>query len=352
MPVKATEDDVLRWLSLHFRAQSWAAVPQVTVAMVNLDGGKRSWTSPTVRVLHMVPEDVAVKITHERDRRIDMLLARSARNPAYGPIETMAVEVKVSRADFLSDVKDPSKQAPWRAATTRHTYAVPAGLVQAHEVPEGSGLLWLAPNRYASSNIGMPEVTWARKAPYRKGHAPQLPARVIVAMLHRASDFEADVRGWNMKHTATEGPEELRAELRAVKRQLSQAETRAGRHADAAEAWKKAYGLAAPDGIPCGICGRPVKPKFPKRDWFREWAHIDPADDAPCAAADEAQRIAEAKEDYEKALADPDGFERTLRAVHRWGFREDVEAEPWRAFFSEHGALKPYPTDTPTGEAS
>ncbi len=55
------------------------------------------------------------------ERRCDVLL--------LGKDERIAVEVKVTRADFLADVRDPSKQATWVALTHRQAYAAPRGLV-------------------------------------------------------------------------------------------------------------------------------------------------------------------------------------------------------------------------------
>ena len=98
MPEQATEDEMLAWLWRHFRQQSWAAVPQVTVSMNDLSASN---TRAAI-------EDSDRFDASGKDRRIDMLMARRARNPEkYGPLETLAIEVKVSRADFASDVRNP-----------------------------------------------------------------------------------------------------------------------------------------------------------------------------------------------------------------------------------------------------
>lgn len=50
-------------------------------------------------------------------------------------------EVKVSRADFLADVKMPSKRAGYARFSESVCYVAPAGLIAPQEVPDGCGLL-------------------------------------------------------------------------------------------------------------------------------------------------------------------------------------------------------------------
>lgn len=49
-----------------------------------------------------------------------------------------AIEVKVSRADFLRETEE--KRRPWRKITNRFVYATPAGLLKPEEIPDGCGL--------------------------------------------------------------------------------------------------------------------------------------------------------------------------------------------------------------------
>lgn len=53
----------------------------------------------------------------------------------------IAYEVKRSRSDFMRELADPSKRAWAEEAFTESYFVTPAGLVEAHEVPEGWGLL-------------------------------------------------------------------------------------------------------------------------------------------------------------------------------------------------------------------
>lgn len=56
-------------------------------------------------------------------------------------IDPVVYEVKVSRADFWADVRDPDKRAGYFRLAPRVIYAAPKGLLQAGEVPEECG--WL-----------------------------------------------------------------------------------------------------------------------------------------------------------------------------------------------------------------
>ena len=339
VPKVYTEDDVLRLLWRHFAAQSWTAVPQVTIAMRDLG------------------DDPAATVREARqaltDRRIDMLAARKPRRAALGDLETLAVEVKVTRADFLADVKHPEKQAPWRKAATRHAYAVPAGLVRADEVPEGSGLLAVK----SHGTEGWGTVEWVRRAPYRNGHAPQLPLRAQVAILHRLTDLEGRTRGWNTGQADAGTPEELRAALTAAQKDAERAHRRADKAEGKMDAWRTAYALATPDGHPCAHCGEPVKPLNPDRGRFKKWRHLDTSHDAPCQEHQTAAVETEARAAYNTAT--PAERDERERRAHRNGYNERVGAEPWRAFIdptrADHtspGRVRPDPPEpadaTPT----
>lgn len=315
---------MLRHLWQHFVSNSWAAVSQVTVAPGDLDPS----------AVNIVPFDGPEPPNTGSDRRIDLLAARRAKNPAKaGPFETLAIEVKVTRSDFLSDVKNPAKQEAWKRAATRHTYAVPAGLVQASEVPPECGLLWVTPPLHPR---GFATTTWVKRAPYTPGHRPQLPLRVLVTLVYRLASLDGRTRGWQHTIGSGQSEEELRAALTAAQKRANTLEQQVVTYKGKADAWKLAYAATAPDGVPCGICGRPVKPLRPNKEGrFATWRHVSAADDTPCEVTEAAQAEAEAREDY--AAADTAERERRLRVSHRFGLNEAVEAEPWRAW------LRPYP---------
>ena len=50
-------------------------------------------------------------------------------------------EVKVSRADFLSDLAKPEKRTSYAAIARALYYVTPAGLIKPEELPPGAGLL-------------------------------------------------------------------------------------------------------------------------------------------------------------------------------------------------------------------
>lgn len=52
-----------------------------------------------------------------------------------------AYEVKVSRADFMREVRNPAKRVDAMRLSNQFYFVAPAGLVEADEVPRGCGLV-------------------------------------------------------------------------------------------------------------------------------------------------------------------------------------------------------------------
>lgn len=128
--------------------------------------------------------EVALRPQTDRGARvIDVLATRTARVPGAGPLQWLAVEVKVSRADFAADVADPGKQSGWRAFAHQHAYAVPAGLVAPGDVPAGSGLL----------EVDGPVVRWAVRAPV-SGTDEEAPMWLLRALAYREATAQARLR--------------------------------------------------------------------------------------------------------------------------------------------------------------
>lgn len=69
-------------------------------------------------------------------RRIDLFMI-SAEKGNY----TTAFEIKVSRGDFLKDIKDSLKQRGARLYATNFFYVAPEGLIKPEEVPVWAGLM-------------------------------------------------------------------------------------------------------------------------------------------------------------------------------------------------------------------
>lgn len=210
-------------------------------------------------------------------RRVDVLLVSRT--------ERIAVEVKITRSDFLADVRDTAKQATWRALAHRHAWACPHGLIRADEVPADSGLIYVGASESLYS--GVRHVEWVKRAP--KGNAPpDLPPNVLWAIMHRCARAEAHAKGLLVADGLDAGA--LRLELDRTRRDLELAQNRASVQRDRAAAMQAA--LATRGYPPCAACSQAVKPKW-TAGRGTEWTHADPAHDGPCAesraAADAAK---------------------------------------------------------------
>jgi hypothetical protein len=105
-------------------------------------------------------------------RRIDALMIK-------GKIRT-AIEVKISRSDYFRET--PRKRQVWQDFCHRFVYAVPAGLIQPHEVPDGIGLWEVALQPSAN---GWQGVTVTKRARVNR-EASAVPEQLFVAMCYRA----------------------------------------------------------------------------------------------------------------------------------------------------------------------
>lgn len=96
-----------------------------------------------------------------------------------------AYEIKVSRADFQRDVKQPLKQRGARLFSDQFWFVAPPGLLRAEEIPDWAGLLEPYPDRDGGF------ATWQSwqalrqivPAPFRSKDAPSWP--LVVSMLRR-----------------------------------------------------------------------------------------------------------------------------------------------------------------------
>jgi len=329
MPVKLTEDEMLAYLWRHFAAQGWFAIPQVSTEdeeIVELDGGR----SLAIRGL----------------RRIDMLLVRKPRKEGIGPIETLAIEVKVTKADWKNDLDNPGKQQAWRQVAHRHAYAVPAGLVTKDEVPAGSGLITVLPNGH-----GYARVDYATVPPYL-GERSLLPSTVRT-MFARLSQLEAKTRGWYAFNSDETDPTELRAMLAAA----TKAEERAVRTLTKAEGERDAWRtlVATVTGVPCRWCGQQIKPLRAGKGWFASFRHVDPTGDDACLLLEAEHHAVLARAAYDDA--EPHERARQLRHAEYLAAAygktaavtlDELDAEEWRSFTQARSEWTgPYPADLP-----
>lgn len=93
---------------------------------------------------------------------------------------TVAYEVKVSRSDFLNEIKDPLKRKPSEEFASECYFVVPTGLVKPDEVPEGWGLM-------TAGDGGLRTVKIAEQRQCGK----DLPVRFVAALARRCADENA-----------------------------------------------------------------------------------------------------------------------------------------------------------------
>lgn len=246
------------------------------------------------------------------NRRCDVLLLSRQ--------ERLALEVKVSRADFLQDVRDPDKQSAWVRLTHRQAYVVPVGLVAVDEVPAGFGLLTVE----VFGEGRRVEVKWARRAPKRPGHVPvDLPPRIVSCLWHRLSRAEAHAKGLSWGPTQSESAEQLRGRVERLQADLANAHAAKHRADDRARVWHRRFCTSNPPG--CSTCGSPLL--VAGRGGLSGWKHR-PDDEAVCLPLREAEeRTRRAEVDAADDAADlAAGYERVRR---RPDHRHLYVPEPW-----------------------
>lgn len=258
-----TARDIQRALWWHFSAR-WAILTEVTA--------RAEYATPAPAVTAepgaLLPARLARKVKVSSERRIDTLLLRGGRTP--GSIERIAVEIKVSRGDFLSDVRDPDKQAPWRGIAHRHAYAVPEGLVAETEVPAGSGLLVVRRVTWAGGFT----VRWARKALKPAGHNPgPLPLAIQMDAFYRAGRGEARIKGHDAAERTDLGDDAdaLRAEVLRLRHENGLLTNRVDREIEQRRLWQEAFGVQGCP--PCSTCGEPLILVTRSRRSNRTWDH-------------------------------------------------------------------------------
>ncbi len=101
-------------------------------------------------------------------RRIDALVVTT-----HGLI---AYEVKVTRSDFLAELRDLDKRKPAEAYAVETWFAAPAGLIDPSELPAGWGLLEVASTGRARQ----------KRAAAQRADPKVLPLHVHIQMLRRA----------------------------------------------------------------------------------------------------------------------------------------------------------------------
>lgn len=183
-------------------------------------------------------------------------------------------EVKVSRADWLRELKDPSKADEFIPYMNFWWVVVPdASIVRPGELPGGWGLLTVRAGRLAV----------ARKAA-RWDALPMPPSRL--AALLRAVAEQARVARPPVGRLGSATAADLAADLERVRTERNRYQDRADRAEQAARTWRQAYG--ARGYLPCAYCARPVTCKL-SSGYLGGWRHVDAAHEPPCAEIRQAR---------------------------------------------------------------
>ena len=122
---------------------------------------------------------------------------------------TAAFEIKVTRADFVRELTDPSKRRPFESQVTEFWFVTPKGLAQKGEVPEGCGLL-------EAHGKGLRAVVRARQDFARS------PGSVLnLAILRRANEAVEEARRPEREFAHLNGRPVTLDELRTVAEKLA-----------------------------------------------------------------------------------------------------------------------------------
>lgn len=182
-----------------------------------------------------------------RSRTIDFFAAQTW--PSRGR-HYVAVEVKVSRADWLRELRDPAKRAPFEAASSEIWVAAPGGVVKVSELPEGMGLLQV---------VGKPPHRKLRRAAQAVFRADRLPDEAMWHMILRSAreQIEACRRQYEGPNFAqVQGRDMSYSEFRRFAQKLGARETfRALENLE----WELA---------------RSEKLRTERQDWFRKWQGV------------------------------------------------------------------------------
>lgn len=131
----------------------------------------------------LVVGDIEVNTQYGKSRP-DILTMKKTLN--ISNMNPTAYEIKHSRADFFSDIKNPQKRASYLEIADKLYYVCEEGLIKKEEVPEECGLIY--PVRYSSDDISHFKVI--KKARVKK---VEINPVLMMKMLLRMSDVNNTV---------------------------------------------------------------------------------------------------------------------------------------------------------------
>lgn len=240
-----TERELMRVLHQQLVGRGWAVLREVPAAPVEQSGRLIS-------------------------RRADVVALR----PSPDGIRVCVIEAKRTRQDYLSDVRNPAKQAPWREIAHLHYYAAPEGLVPADSLPEGSGLLEVTRRRHTLGK-DYDDLVETVASPESAGGVPDW---LVAFMAQQLTAVDGHVNAWSADSTEQERDT---ASARDLLSRVEVAEAAAARAASVAAAWRA---LAVTQGyhLACPHCGEAIVPSRVSAGAFTQWRHLRPAPESGC----------------------------------------------------------------------
>ncbi|MBB0990040.1 hypothetical protein G6009_00860 [Dietzia sp. SLG510A3-30A2] len=118
--------------------------------------------------------------TFDAERIADLIVIDT-----YGDTETIGIEVKVTRSDWLCELRDPTKADAWRLHCHRWYLAVPDTSIVRDDLPDGWGLI--APGKGGEMRVRKQCPRIDDPAPLDKWTAAQM-ARAIAKTARKEAD--------------------------------------------------------------------------------------------------------------------------------------------------------------------
>lgn len=87
-------------------------------------------------------------------------------------MQRIAYEVKISRGDFLAELKNPEKREPFMRYVNQFFFATPVGLVEPEEIPDDLGLIEIHGDGFWKIKVN---------APHRRAERPDWPLVASIA---------------------------------------------------------------------------------------------------------------------------------------------------------------------------
>jgi hypothetical protein len=140
---------------------------------------------------------------------------------------SVLVEVKVSRGDFLADVKKPHRVEPAKGMGAYRYFMVPEGLISADELPEKWGLIEVTRAGAIKVRTGHVFLKYRDVDTWRHEHAREREWTLLARMLIRVGDVErvqnALKESQRIQARLTRECDELRESVRELQHDASRA---------------------------------------------------------------------------------------------------------------------------------